>query len=369
VQEFTVDGEKTYWGDKCSEKYRKHSKVDHVPVVDDLCRIRETLLREVIEENGKPGPIVGIPMAMYTYDRLPFFAAYLTGCGFCTVLSDPTNTVIANKGVECVVAEPCYPVTVAHGHVKHLIDSGVEYVWMPNIINSETDTPEVESHVCVWGSTLPFVAGHAASLHAHSSKFITPTIHFRDGERVVKDELFHAVRNIGISRKTSDAAYIQASAAQALFRRKIHEAGTKALRTIRESGAKAIILLGRPYNLYDRAINLSVASKLATIYGINVIPMEFLPLDGVRIDTINDNMYWNYGRKIVQTAVMLSREPQFDLIYITNFKCGPDSFIKQYIRDALGRPFLVLQFDGHSNDAGMMTRCEAYLDSKGFLRN
>jgi len=29
---------------------------------------------------------------------------------------------------------------------------------------------------------------------------------------------------------------------------------------------------------------------------------------------------------------------------------------------------LVLQFDGHSNDAGFITRCEAYLDSKGFLR-
>ena len=29
---------------------------------------------------------------------------------------------------------------------------------------------------------------------------------------------------------------------------------------------------------------------------------------------------------------------------------------------------LVLQFDGHANDAGFITRCEAYLDSKGFLR-
>jgi hypothetical protein len=28
----------------------------------------------------------------------------------------------------------------------------------------------------------------------------------------------------------------------------------------------------------------------------------------------------------------------------------------------------VLQFDGHGNDAGYMTRCEAYLDSKGILR-
>jgi hypothetical protein len=36
--------------------------------------------------------------------------------------------------------------------------------------------------------------------------------------------------------------------------------------------------------------------------------------------------------------------------------------------DAAGKPGLVLQFDGHSNDAGFITRCEAYLDSKGFLR-
>ena len=53
---------------------------------------------------------------------------------------------------------------------------------------------------------------------------------------------------------------------------------------------------------------------------------------------------------------------------MTNFKCGPDSYIKHYIREASGKPFLMLQFDEHPNDAGAMTRCEAYLDSKGFLR-
>ena len=55
---------------------------------------------------------------------------------------------------------------------------------------------------------------------------------------------------------------------------------------------------------------------------------------------------------------------------LKNQQSALESAIKsqeQYVRDAIGRPFLVLQFDGHSNDAGMMTRCEAYLDSKGFL--
>ena len=45
-----------------------------------------------------------------------------------------------------------------------------------------------------------------------------------------------------------------------------------------------------------------------------------------------------------------------------------DSYIKFFTRQAAGAPLLVLQFDGHGNDAGYMTRCEAYLDSKGILR-
>jgi predicted nucleotide-binding protein (sugar kinase/HSP70/actin superfamily) len=56
------------------------------------------------------------------------------------------------------------------------------------------------------------------------------------------------------------------------------------------------------------------------------------------------------------------------MIYLTNFKCGPDSYIKHFAREAAGAPLLILQFDGHGNDAGYMTRCEAYLDSKGILR-
>ena len=139
------------------------------------------------------------------------------------------------------------------------------------------------------------------------------------------------------------------------------------METVKKSGEKIIVLVGRPYNIFDREINLSVATKLASIYGINVIPMEFFDIKGINIDNINSNMYWNYGKKILQTAKKISKNPDYDIIYLTNFKCGPDSFIKQYVGKALKKPFLVLQFDGHSNDAGMMTRCEAYLDSKGVL--
>ncbi|MFC1574163.1 acyl-CoA dehydratase activase [Candidatus Latescibacterota bacterium] len=367
VQEFTVDGEKTYWGDKCSERYRKRKKVLKSPVIEDLYKIRENYLKKTYVENGVPGPTIGIPMSMYTYDRLPFFNVYLTECGFCTILSDSTKTAISNAGIENVVAEPCYPITVAHGHFKELFDRGVDYIWIPNIVNSETETPEYESYVCAWGMTLPFIAEHAPAFHPNRDKILKPTIHFRDGEKIVKKQLFECMEKLGVSQKTSDRAAENAFAAQEEFVRLMKKTGEEAIKKVKISGEKAIVLVGRPYNIYDRAINLSVAAKLSSIYGINVIPMDFFTIDGIDISKFNENMFWNYGKKILQTAIKISDENQFDIIYITNFKCGPDSFIKQFMRDALGRPFLVLQFDGHSNDAGMMTRCEAYLDSKGYL--
>ncbi|MBW1827412.1 MAG: activase, partial [Deltaproteobacteria bacterium] len=49
--------------------------------------------------------------------------------------------------------------------------------------------------------------------------------------------------------------------------------------------------------------------------------------------------------------------------FITNFSCGPDSFIIGYFRDIMGRkPSLTLELDNHTADAGLETRIEAFLD-------
>jgi predicted nucleotide-binding protein (sugar kinase/HSP70/actin superfamily) len=113
---------------------------------------------------------------------------------------------------------------------------------------------------------------------------------------------------------------------------------------------------------------MDIPRKLRKFYGVNLIPLDFLPIAGIQLDDIVPNMFWNYGRKILQAARFTRDYESLHLIYMTNFKCGPDSYIKHYVREASGKPFLSLQFDEHQNDAGAMTRCEAYLDSKGFLR-
>ncbi|MBM3321358.1 MAG: hypothetical protein FJY73_11850 [Candidatus Eisenbacteria bacterium] len=366
IQEFTVEGEKTYWGDKCSDRYRKRPKVDRRAVIPDLLKRREELLFGGFDPERGGGPRIGIPRAMYTYERFPFWNRLFAELGCRVVLSGPTTKRLVNLGLESTVAEPCFPIKVAHGHVVDLLENEIDWLFIPNVIDAETDIPEMESHLCPWGQTLPFVVGQSGLKERIGGRLLAPNIHFRRGFDAVRKELAEVWEAIGVSRQDGERALRSAYEAQDSFRRALVESGREALESLGDE--PGIVLLGRPYNIYDRGVNLNVPTKLRESYGVNVIPLDFLPLAGTEMRDVNRNMFWNYGRKILQAAKIVGTRPNLHIIYITNFKCGPDSYIKHYIREASGKPFLSLTIDGHSNDAGILTRCEAYLDSKGFLR-
>jgi predicted nucleotide-binding protein (sugar kinase/HSP70/actin superfamily) len=367
MKEITVDGQRTYWGDKCSDKFRKRAKTERKPVIEDLIEFREQALREGYSAPTGRGPKIGVPHAMYYYDFFPFWNRYLSELGFDVVISGATDRQIAAQGVEVSAADPCFPVQVAHGHVKTLLDAGVDYVLLPNVLDMEMEPRERTFHLCAWNQTLPYVVRAAAPLVPQSDRFLVPTVHFRLGRGHVKKELAGYFARLGVTPRQSNAAAEAAYRAQAAFAVRLREAGERALATLEETGEPAILLVGRAYNLYDRSVNCDLPRKLRTFYGANVVPLDFLPLeDG--IEDINSNMYWYSGQRILAAGRQAARRPNLHVIYITNFKCGPDSFIKFFLREAAGGAFLALQFDGHGNDAGYMTRCEAYLESKGTLQ-
>ena len=370
MQEIRIEDAKTYWGDKCSEKYRKAARTDTRPVVDDLPARRAEYLDRLTDgvNTGHRG-VVGYPRAMYYYEQFPFWLGFLSSVGFGVKVSPRTDKTIAREGLELTVAEPCYPIQVAHGHVSALLRDGIDFLFVPNVINAETDHTHTESHFCPWGQTLPFVLGAVPKWEKElRQKLLSPTVRFRDGEKYVLADLFECFGPLGVSRREIREGIRTGYREQRKFHDFLMGLGRVAASEVEKAGANAIVLLGRPYNLYDRDINLNIPSKLRDQYGSNVIPVDFLPVDDIDIRDIHDNMFWNYGRKIIAAARWCRSRPKFHLIYMTNFKCGPDSFIRHFITRASESPYLCLQFDGHGNDAGYMTRCEAYLDSKGVLR-
>jgi predicted CoA-substrate-specific enzyme activase len=376
IQEFTVEDEKTYWGDKCSDRFRKAVKSKRQAGIEDLLDYRMTRLLDESHQPDIPGeaPLVGIPLTMFAYDSLPFWRTLLAHLGCRTVLSDQTNKKIIQAGLDTVVAEPCFPIIAAHGHMANLEAKGVDFIFLPNVVSQETQHLDNESYLCPWHQTLPFVARQAPALMHLQEKIITPTVYFREGRSLIRKYFQRWLgdtalgRRLDCSKKRIGQAVDAAFAAQDGFESEIRRKGDEVLDTLTKTGETAVVLLGRPYNIHDAGMNLSVGSKLRDYYGVNVVPLDFLNAEDVDHRDVNHNMYWNLGRNILAASKLVGRHDNLHIIYITNFKCGPDSFIKHFVRKASGKPFLTLQFDGHSNDAGMMTRCEAYLDSKGILR-
>jgi predicted nucleotide-binding protein (sugar kinase/HSP70/actin superfamily) len=74
-------------------------------------------------------------------------------------------------------------------------------------------------------------------------------------------------------------------------------------------------------------------------------------------------MYWKYGQRILAGARFVARHPGLHAVYVTNFRCGPDSFISKFFGRVLGEPYLTIEIDQHSSAVGAITRCEAFLDS------
>ena len=376
IREFTIEGQKSYWGDKCSDRYRRPAAAARKPVVDDLFAVRDRVIEDV---TGMPlttpmalepgGLTVGIPRAMATLERYPFWQAYFSTIGVRSVLSRPTDRRIAGQGVELALAQPCYPVQVAHGHVASLFELGVDYVLVPNMLDSEAhEDSACVAHFCPWTQTLPYVLRSAPRLEALGRRILAPTLHFQLGPDRIKEALAGLAQHLGVRRRTSDRAVEAAYATQRAYQDRLLAEGRRALAALEQAHAPGVVIVGRPYNIYDFGINCDIPRKLRRYYGVNVIPLDFLVTGCEAMDDLHANMYWTSGRRMLEAARLVAARPNLHVIDISNFKCGPDSYIKYFTRQVAGTPLLVLQFDGHGNDAGYLTRCEAYLDSKGILR-
>ncbi len=113
----------------------------------------------------------------------------------------------------------------------------------------------------------------------------------------------------------------------------------------------------------DTILNLNLVEKLIS-QNVMPIPVDMLDLSSYKIFGNYRNMYWPNGQKMIAAAQMVAKTEGLYAVYLSNFRCGPDSFIWHYITEELkGKPFLHLEVDEHSADAGMVTRIEAFLDS------
>lgn len=352
----------TFYGSRCDYYDSTVSHEKKRTAFDE----REQLLLREYDEN-RPGKLkVGLPRALLMYDYAPLLIGFLNSLGVKTVLSRKTNRQTIEQSLELSYSDSCFPIKLLHGHADSL--THCDYILFPSAIRlGVKEGDENQKYACPLVQASPFLVREALHL---GQKMLIPFIDLRLGDDEVIESLARIAGQMGFSRRQGKAAAQAGLVSQRAFEKDREERGRALLKQIHEKNQIGVVLLSRAYMYQDSGANLGIAEQLDRL-GVVPIPLDFLPLSSVDVYQYTDRPYWMYESKLIAGASITASDPRLYGLIITNFGCGPNSFILSVVEDIIGnKPLGQLEIDEHAAEAGLVTRLEAFVDTiRGFDRS
>ncbi len=362
-----VNGARYPFGGRCSRytQVRKRQQVDgarpeEVVAPEDYIAARQEMLFATFVPAAddfvpRSDRVVGVPLALSVHSLWPLYAWYFHHLGVKAVLSEG----ISRAGLTRVESTYCFPAELAHGAVADLLERGIDTLFIPLF----RDMPSMEAapvHACVCPLTqgLPFYLRQAFDLD--EARLLRTLVSFKDGWDASREAFAQVAVQLGLRASDGAAAYDRAVVAYRRFLSAYRALGQQVLAEIAAQPERLYVaVMGRPYNAFTRDANMGIPRKLIS-HGVSVVPFDLIYAAD---DEIFPNMYWYYGQMDMKAVVQVKRSPNLYLTWVTNFSCAPDSFMLHYVRWIMGqKPYLVLEIDSHTADAGIDTRIEAFLD-------
>jgi len=372
------------WGYQCGRD------ADH-PVRNEIPGFQLFRLKQkgLCIHNEIVGEVKGEVTLLHTltdYTFMPLWNRFFNLLGYRVSLSSSsTDAEVKQYSSKMASGDFCFPVKAALGHMVKALErisnsktgsinpgSSTSMVFFPHLVAGEKELETAHSFFC------PYVQGSPSVLKATlersgiaSEKLLSPVMDFRLKREEMGKMIFDALKDrLDIKRGEAVGAFTRAydywkdveTSARVSVESFLHE-GINRDRPV-------FLLLGRPYNLHDKGLNLGIPEKIASM-GFDVIPLDMLDLDTSWLSASNYyNIFWRYGQRIIAAARWAAKTRTVFPVYLSNFNCGPDSFLLNFVEEELkGKPMLVLELDEHDSDGGYMTRVEAYMDvAEGYLK-
>ena len=371
-----IEGTRYPFGGACNRYYNLRHKIKHNVQELDMVRLRQQLVFDTYGVKQIPSSrgnlqknkintkkTVGFNRSFLVNTYYPLYSTFFSKLGFELVVPDVCN----QQGIEQKNAAFCYPAEMTHGFFHRLIsmEDPPDYIFLPHFKALPASDGHSSSQVC------PFVQGETfylqatfqkrlSELKANGTKLLSPLLDMTGGLETAESALLQTANQMGIGRKTARSAFETAVKKQRACTTKMRQAGEKILQQLEADPDRiAVVIFARSYNGFVEEAHMGIPHKLAS-RGILVLPFDFF---SIHHEPSKQHMYWGMGQRILQVARKVKEHPQLFGLYITNFSCGPDSFILGYFRDIMGRkPSLTLELDSHTADAGLETRIEAFID-------
>jgi len=315
---------------------------------------------------------IGIPRALFYYSFFPLWYGFFKSLGHEVIVSDVTNKKIIEDGCQLCVDDACLPVKICYGHLKNLQDK-VDVIFLPRIISiapKEYICPKFLGLPDMVKTNMPYlpkIIDTELNLYRKKSKLYE---HFLKTGLKIGANKFEILKAFYIAKKYQQRFENCIIDNQMLITDYYYKnLGQKDLKPINPplNGLK-VLVLGHPYNIHDSYINLDLLSKLKKA-NITPITYEMIRADCIQRGSslLSKKMFWSLGQKVLGCAYYYLDYKKFDgIIHLASFGCGPDSLIGELLEHKVMRdysvPFLYLNLDEHSGQAGFDTRIEAFID-------
>ena len=346
------------WGGACAlwdRGVRRSRLPDRAP--DPFRERRERLAGLTAVLQAPRGlPRVALAEAFQLHGLFPFFATFIHSLGFDLALPGGTDRAALRRGAGAARVPFCAPMQHYHGLVAELADGAPDYLFLPMIRDLPRVDGEPHSVLCPIAQGAPDIL----RLDLGGPRILSPVVDLGPGNlespaflascRQLAQEL-----GAGSWRDALEAG----RTAQAAFDAQLLDSGRRALDFCRDHGLPAVAVLGRSYTLHNDVLNANVPAILRE-QGAMAIPQDCLPL-GPETPVFAET-YWGHSQRALRAAWHARRTPDLYPLFCSNYSCGPDSLTVPMVSWLMeGKPFTVIETDGHAGDAGTRTRVEAFL--------
>ncbi|EKD26003.1 MAG: hypothetical protein ACD_79C01412G0001, partial [uncultured bacterium] len=300
---------------------------------------------------------IGIPHGLYLSDEFVLWEHFFNTLGIKTVSSEGVKDSL-KMGKKTAKAEFCTPIMDFFGQVKYLSEK-VDYLFLPVYFESREKEKDAFRHYCYYTQFAVSLVSSSKGININK-KSIMPVIY--PGDFLTKVELFRSLRPVtGVDYWSIMFAYDNALEFYKECKTKMNSIYQ---REFEHGDDINVMLLGRPYVLLDNAMNKGIPgifSHLNTKTYYHDM-LSFNKEEVKEIEPLLKAFHWNYTAKILAAALIIAKTRGLYPVYISSFKCSPDSFALEYFKSIMEmyeKPYIILDLDEHGSNVGYETRIEA----------
>ena len=354
------------------EKRKKNAQAPN------LFRLREELLlREYPYSPLEPQKniIIGIPRVLSYWETMPFWTVFWKALGFQVKISPASTRKIYEDGLSAVTSDTvCFPAKLVHGHIRSLVKSGVDRIFMPSITTVASENTEKTSQsMCAVVKGYPIVVRNSDDPRKRwNIPFDAPLFHWYTAEDRDRQLTAYMKESFRISEEHTRRAIKAGDRAYEMFRQELLEEGSRICEEAKKKGTYAVVLASRPYQ-NDALVNHDLPD-LFTRLGIPVLTADSVPgadkvdLSRSRLDIVN-----NYHARMLSTAVLAAQKDYLEYVQVVSFGCGHDAYLSDEIirlmKEISGKTPLILKVDESDAQGPLRIRVRSFVETVSMRRN